>query len=61
MDLIDDGASEGFLNWRAGVEWAFDERFALLAATGGNVWSQLGAENEPERDYYVGLQYNLWK
>ena len=61
VDFIDDGASEGFLNWRIGVEWAFAERFALLAATGGNVWSQLGAENELERDYYIGLQYNLWE
>lgn len=59
IDFIDDGASEGFLNWRTGVQWAFAERFALLAAVGGNVWSQLGAENELERDYYIGLQYVL--
>ena len=61
VDFIDDGASEGFLNWRTGIEWTFAERFALLLATGGNVWSQLSAENQLERDYYVGLQYNLWE
>lgn len=59
IDFVNDGASEGFLNWRTGIEWVFAERFALLAAMGGNVWSQLGAENELKRDYYVGLQYNL--
>ena len=61
VDFVDDGASEGFLNWRAGVEWGFAERFALLAAIGSNVWSQLGSENELNTDYYVGLQYNLWE
>jgi hypothetical protein len=60
VDFIDDGASEGFLNWRTGIEWTFAQRFALLAAIGANVWSQLGAENELTRDYYVGLRYNLW-
>ncbi len=59
-DFIDDGASEGFLNWRTGVEWAFAERFALLASIGGNIWSQLGSENELKRDYFIGLQYKLW-
>jgi hypothetical protein len=59
VDFSEDGASKGFLNWRTGIEWTFARRFALLAAIGGNVWSQLGAENELQRDYYVGLQYNL--
>mgnify|MGYP001557168747 FL=1 len=61
VDFSDDGASEGFLNWRTGIEWTFAQRFALLVAIGGNAWSQLGPENELGRDYYVGLQYNLWE
>lgn len=59
VDFVDDGASEGFLNWRTGIAWGFAERFALLAAVGGNVWSQLGSENELNTDYYLGLQYNV--
>lgn len=61
VDFIDDGASEGFLNWRAGIEWAFADGFALLAATGSNIWTQLGSENELDRDYFLGFQYNLWE
>ncbi|MDX1405763.1 MAG: hypothetical protein R3192_14550 [Woeseiaceae bacterium] len=56
-DLVGDGASRGFLNWRAGVEWAPVRRLTILGAIGGDIWSQLGAANRLEYDYYIGLQY----
>ena len=59
VDFLNDGASEGFLNWRAGIQWGFGDNFALLAAYGANVWSQLGSENELKHDYFVVVQYNL--
>ena len=59
IDFVDDGASEGFLNWRTGIEWGFGESFAILAAVGGSLWSQLDAADELNHDYYIGLQYAL--
>lgn len=59
VDFVDDGASKGFLNWRAGIEWSASKRFALLAAYGGEVWSQLGPTDELNHDYYIGFQYNV--
>ena len=59
VDFVDDGASQGFLNWRTGIEWGFAGDFTMLAAVGGNVWSQLDEANELNHDYYVGLQYNV--
>jgi hypothetical protein len=59
VDFVDDGASEGFLNWRTGIEWAIGERLALLAAVGGEIWSQLDSADQLNRDFYVGVQYNL--
>jgi hypothetical protein len=59
VDFVNDGASEGFLNWRAGIQWGLGDNFALMAAYGSNVWSQLGSENELKHDYFVGVQYNL--
>lgn len=59
VDLVNDGASEGFVNWRTGVQWNPSEKLALLAAYGANVWSQLGSENELKHDYYLGIQYNV--
>lgn len=59
IDFVDDGASEGFFNWRTGVEWGFGESFAMLAAFGSSIWSQLDASNELNHDYYIGLQYVL--
>jgi hypothetical protein len=59
VDLVNDGASEGFLNWRTGIEWAIGGSFALLAAFGGNVWSQLDPADELNNDFYIGLQYRL--
>lgn len=59
VDFVDDGSSEGFLNWRTGIEWRFAASFALLAAVGGSVWSQLDAASELNHDYYIGLQYDL--
>ena len=56
---MNDGASEGFVNWRAGIEWNLSENLALLGAYGANVWTQLGPENELQHDYYVGIQYNV--
>lgn len=59
VDFVDDGASEGFLNWRTGVEWGLGKNLAVLVAVGGNVWSQLDESNELNSDYYLGLQYVL--
>lgn len=59
VDFVNDGASEGFLNWRLGVEWGLNERLALLAAYGGSVWTQLDEGDELNEDYYLGLQYAL--
>jgi hypothetical protein len=59
VDFVNDGATEGFLNWRTGIEWAIGTRFALLAALGGEIWSQLDAANELNHDFYIGLQYNV--
>jgi len=59
VDFVDDGASKGFLNWRTGIEWSASKRLALLAAYGGEVWSQLGPTDELNHDYYIGFQYNV--
>jgi hypothetical protein len=59
VDFVNDGASEGFLNWRLGMEWGLSERFTLLAAYGGGVWTQLDEADELNEDYYFGLQYAL--
>ena len=59
VDFVDDGASEGFLNWRTGIEWGFAESFTALVAVGSNVWSQLDTANQLKHDYYIGLQYNV--
>ena len=59
VDFLNDGASEGFLNWRAGIQWSPRENFALLGAYGANVWSQLGSENELRHEYFIGIQYNI--
>ena len=59
VDFVNDGASEGFVNWRTGLQWNPTERLAVLGAYGANVWSQLGSENELQHDYYLGIQYNV--
>jgi hypothetical protein len=59
VDFVDDGASQGFLEWRTGIEWAVGGRVALLAALGGEIWSQLHSANKLNHDYYIGLQYNV--
>lgn len=59
VDFVDDGASEGFVNWRTGIEWSPTENLSILGAYGANVWSQLGSENELQHDYYFGIQYNI--
>ena len=59
VDFVDDGASEGFLNWRGGIEWGFAGSLTFLAAVGGNIWSQLDAADELNHDYYIGLQYDV--
>lgn len=59
VDFVNDGSSEGFLNWRTGIQWGLGDNLALLAAYGANVWSQLGSENELRHEYFVGVQYNL--
>jgi hypothetical protein len=59
VDFVDDGASKGFLNWRTGIEWIAGKRVALLAAYGGEVWSQLQAEQALNYDYYLGFQYRV--
>jgi hypothetical protein len=59
VDFVDDGASKGFLNWRTGIEWSAGERFALLAAYGAEIWSQLDPADRLDYDYYIGLQYNV--
>ena len=59
VDFVNDGASEGFLNWRLGMEWGLSEKLTLLAAYGGGVWTQLDATDELNEDYYLGLQYAL--
>ena len=59
VDFVNDGASEGFVNWRAGIEWSPLEKLAVLGAYGANVSSQLGSENELKHEFYIGLQYAL--
>lgn len=59
VDFVNDGASEGFLNWRTGIEWAIGGSFALLAAVGGEIWSQLDSPDKLNHDFYFGLQYNV--
>jgi hypothetical protein len=59
VDFVNDGASEGFINWRTGIQWSPTEKLAVLGAYGANVWSQLGSENELRHDYYLGIQYNV--
>lgn len=61
VDFVNDGASKGFLNWRTGIEWSAHKRFALLAAFGGEIWSQLDPADELNHDYYIGFQYNVEK
>ena len=61
VDFVDDGASDGFLNWRTGIEWAVSARFALLAAFGGEIWSQLESPDQLNHDFYIGIQYNMGK
>lgn len=57
VDFVDDGASEGFLNWRLGIEWGLTDSLTLLASYGGSVWTQLDEVNELNEDYFFGLQY----
>jgi hypothetical protein len=59
VDFVDDGASEGFLNWRLGMEWGLTKRVTLLAAYGGGVWTQLDEVDELNEDYFIGFQYAL--
>lgn len=56
-DFVDDGTNQGFLNWRAGVEWSPKRRLTILGAIGGDIWSQLGAADRLEYDFYIGVQY----
>lgn len=58
-DFVGDGADRGFLNWRAGIEWAPGDRLTVLGAIGGDVWSQLGAADRLKYDFYFGLQYAI--
>ena len=59
VDFVNDGSSEGFINWRSGFQWDLHEDLALLGAYGASVWTQLGPENELRHDYFVGIQYNI--
>lgn len=59
VDFVNDGASEGFVNWRTGIQWSLRENLAILGAYGSNVWSQLGSENELKHDFFIGVQYNV--
>lgn len=59
VDFVNDGASEGFVNWRTGIQWNPLDKLAVLASYGANVWSQLGSENELRHEYYFGIQYNV--
>ena len=59
VDFVNDGASEGFVNWRAGLQWSLSEDLSLLGAYGSSVWTQLGSENELQHDYFIGIQYNF--
>ena len=59
VDFVDDGANEGFVNWRTGIQWNPLEKLAVLAAYGANVSTQLGPENELKHDFYFGIQYNV--
>jgi hypothetical protein len=61
VDFVNDGARQGFINWRAGIQWNLRGDLALLCATGANIWSQLGSENELKHDVFVGIQYNIGK
>jgi hypothetical protein len=59
VDFVNDGASEGFVNWRTGLQWSLRDDLSLLGAYGASVWTQLGSENELQHDYFVGIQYNF--
>lgn len=59
IDFVNDGASEGFVNWRTGIQWNPLDKLAVLVAYGANVSSQLGSENELKHDFYIGIQYNV--
>ena len=59
VDFVNDGASEGFVNWRTGLLWNLRDDLSLLGAYGSGVWTQLGSENELQHDYFVGIQYNF--
>lgn len=59
VDFVNDGASEGFVNWRIGIQWNPLQKLAVLAAYGSNVSSQLGSENKLQHDFYIGIQYNV--
>ena len=59
IDFVNDGASEGFVNWRTGFQWNLRGDLILLGAYGANVWTQLGSENELRHDYFFGVQYNI--
>jgi hypothetical protein len=49
---------DGITNWRAGLTWEFRPGINLLAAWGGNINSNLPAEDELDYEYFLGLQYN---
>ena len=49
---------DGITNWRAGFAWEFRPGYSLLAAWGGQIESELPAEDELDYDYFLGFQYN---
>lgn len=59
VDFVNDGASEGFVNWRTGLQWSPLDSLAVLVSYGANVSSQLGSENELRHDFFFGIQYNV--
>jgi hypothetical protein len=49
---------DGITNWRAGLTWEFIPGYSLLAAWGGEIESELPAEDRLDYEYFLGFQYN---
>lgn len=57
-DIVNDGNTLGFTNWRIGLEWSALEHFTILAARGGSVSSDLAPEDRLRHDYFFGVAWD---
>jgi hypothetical protein len=53
----DENDDEGITNWRLGATWGFSGGFTLLAGYGGDIRSDLAADDKLDYDYFLGLQW----